>query len=107
MRGPGAFEEALFTGLRLVEGVSLHALREEFAGMVDGMDFRLDGLVEKVGDRVRLTLAGRMVSNEVFGRLLEGGLRWLVEEGFTPMRPKRRVGRCVTTRATADSFGMT
>ena len=68
-----AFEEALFLGLRLVEGVSLRGLRSEFGEMVDEVDFAgMDGLLECAGDRVRLTPAGRMVSNEVFGRLLEG-----------------------------------
>ncbi len=67
-----AFEEALFLGLRLVEGVSLRALRGEFGRMTDEVDFAgMEGSVECVGDRVRLTGAGRMVSNEVFGRLLE------------------------------------
>ena len=67
------FEEAMFLGLRLVEGVSLQQLRAEFGGVVDEIDFgSLDGLLECSGDRVRLTASGRMVSNEVFGRLLEG-----------------------------------
>lgn len=66
-----ALEEALFTGLRLVEGVSLAALRGEFGRLLEEVDFGgMDGLLERDGDRVRLTLAGRMVSNEVFGRLL-------------------------------------
>ena len=68
-----AFEEALFLGLRLVEGVSLDSLRTEFGGMVDWVDFEgLGGLLDCCGNRVRLTAQGRMVSNEVFGRLLEG-----------------------------------
>ena len=66
-----ALEEALFTGLRLVEGVSLTALRREFGPPVEEVDFGgMDGLLERDGDRVRLTPAGRLVSNEVFGRLL-------------------------------------
>ena len=67
-----AFEEALFLGLRLVEGVSLQALRAAFGAIVDAIDFELEGLIERAGDQVRFTAAGRMVSNEVFGRLLEG-----------------------------------
>ena len=67
-----AFEEALFLGLRLVEGVSLTRLRAEFGGLVDPVDFAgLGGLLDVSGDRASLTAAGRMVSNEVFGRLLE------------------------------------
>ena len=66
-----ALEEALFTGLRLVNGVSLAALREEFGELVDEVNFgQMEGLLERDGDWVRLTSAGRLVSNEVFGRLL-------------------------------------
>ena len=72
------FEEALFLGLRLVEGVSLEGLRGEFGGpLVEGMleglgDLREAGLVRVSGDRMWLTGAGRMVSNEVFERVLVG-----------------------------------
>ncbi len=71
-----AFEEALFLGLRLVEGVDLARLRVEFgdelmAGLAAGMDEAQDaGLVERDGDWLRLTSRGRMASNEVFARLL-------------------------------------
>jgi oxygen-independent coproporphyrinogen-3 oxidase len=73
-----AFEESVFLGLRLREGVSAEALRERFGAervaacedavceMVDG------GLMESCDGRWRLTLRGRMVSSEVFGRLLVG-----------------------------------
>jgi oxygen-independent coproporphyrinogen III oxidase len=72
-----AFEESVFLGLRLREGVSIEALRERFGharvaaceeavrDMVEG------GLMRDEGGRWRLTLRGRMVSSEVFGRLLE------------------------------------
>ncbi len=66
-----ALEEALFTGLRLVEGVSLAALREQFGRWVDEVEFGgMDGLLAQNGDRLQLTSAGRLVSNEVFQRLL-------------------------------------
>jgi oxygen-independent coproporphyrinogen-3 oxidase len=71
-----AFEEAAFLGLRLVEGVSFAALRAEFGdvlvdGMMDGLrDAEAAGLLIFDGDRLRLTARGRMVSNEVFERLL-------------------------------------
>jgi oxygen-independent coproporphyrinogen-3 oxidase len=71
-----AFEEALFLGLRLVEGVDLARLRVEFgseliAGLAAGMDEAQEaGLVERDGDWLRLTSRGRMASNEVFERLL-------------------------------------
>ena len=71
------FEEALFLGLRLVEGVSLGRLRGEFGGLVDVVADGVGecvsaGLVEREGDALRLTVRGRMASNEVFGRLLVG-----------------------------------
>ncbi len=71
-----AFEEALFLGLRLNEGVSLHLLRGQFgeAMVQDAMPALLEvreaGLLVLETDRVRLTARGRMVSNEVFSRLL-------------------------------------
>jgi oxygen-independent coproporphyrinogen III oxidase len=71
-----AFEEALFLGLRMNEGVSLRVLRGQFgeAMVQDAMPALLEvreaGLLEMEADRVRLTARGRMVSNEVFSRLL-------------------------------------
>jgi oxygen-independent coproporphyrinogen-3 oxidase len=71
-----AFEEAAFLGLRLVEGISLPELRAEFGdalvdSMMDGLrDSEAAGLVVVDADRLRLTARGRMVSNEVFERLL-------------------------------------
>lgn len=71
-----ALEESLFLGLRLIEGVSLSALKEEFGlGALDGIEAAWDdvieaGLLTRNGDRLSLTPAGRMASNEVFSRLL-------------------------------------
>ena len=73
-----AFEESLFLGLRLNEGVDLSFLRREFgAAMVqDAMaamvEVRDAGLLVLDGDWIRLTARGRLVSNEVFSRLLIG-----------------------------------
>ncbi len=70
------FEEAMFLGLRMNEGVDLEALRAEFGeGLVQGAvvalgDVEEAGLVEREGGWVRLTARGRMASNEVFSRLL-------------------------------------
>ena len=70
------FEEALFLGLRLVEGVSLAALLSEFGServgeMLDGVEEMVEaGLCGVSDERLWLTGAGRMASNEVFGRLL-------------------------------------
>ena len=70
------FEEAMFLGLRMNVGVDLEELRAEFGeGLTRGAvaaltDVEQAGLVEREGSRVRLTARGRMVSNEVFSRLL-------------------------------------
>jgi len=70
-------EEAWFLGLRLNEGVSLAALREEFSSSaVRGFlstisELEDESLITFVGgDRVTLTAQGRLLSNEVFGRFL-------------------------------------
>ena len=71
-----AFEESLFLGLRLVEGVDLNNLRSQFGEVMlqDAMPALLEvrdaGLLELSADRMRLTPQGRLVSNEVFSRLL-------------------------------------
>jgi oxygen-independent coproporphyrinogen III oxidase len=71
-----AFEESLFLGLRLNEGVDLNRLRGQFgdAMLHDAMPALLEvrdaGLLELSPDRMRLTPRGRLVSNEVFSRLL-------------------------------------
>jgi len=60
----------------LNEGVNLNALRDEFgdAMLHDVMPALLEvrdaGLLELSSDRIRLTPLGRLVSNEVFSRLL-------------------------------------
>jgi oxygen-independent coproporphyrinogen-3 oxidase len=70
-----AFEESLFLGLRLNEGVDLNHLRNQFGVMLDDampalIEVRDAGLLELGTDRMRLTSHGRLVSNEVFNRLL-------------------------------------
>ena len=73
-----AFEESLFLGLRLNAGVSLQALRDQFGeamldqALVAMRELRAAGLLALSGDFVALTDRGRMVSNEVFSRLLLG-----------------------------------
>jgi len=64
--------EALFLGMRLMEGVDLRRYRESFG--VDLRDEHADdldrfckaGLVEFDGDLIRLTRTGALLSNEVF-----------------------------------------
>ncbi|WP_158945557.1 radical SAM family heme chaperone HemW [Granulicella sp. S190] len=71
-----AFEESLFLGLRLNEGIDLGVLRREFGErlLLEAMpalnEVRDAGLLEVESDRIRLTAQGRVVSNEVFSRLL-------------------------------------
>jgi oxygen-independent coproporphyrinogen III oxidase len=68
-----AFEEKIFLGLRLSEGVCVQTLPAEFAALVEPAVRELveGGLMSCDGGRWILTLRGRMVSNEVFGRVLE------------------------------------
>ena len=71
-----AFEESMFLGLRMNEGVDMDVLRAEFGeGLMRDAVAAMDdveeaGLVEREGSWVRLTARGRMASNEVFSRLL-------------------------------------
>lgn len=72
-----AFEEAIFLGLRLVEGLRVSELREGFdVAWVEEcsaivQDLAREGLMIVEDGRWKLTGHGRLVSNEVFGRLLE------------------------------------
>ena len=71
-----AFEESLFLGLRLNEGVDLNRLRDQFGDAMIGdampslFEVRDAGLLELNSEWMRLTPRGRLVSNEVFSRLL-------------------------------------
>ena len=71
-----AFEETLFLGLRLNEGVDFDGLRLKFgeAMLREAMpalrEVRDAGLLELTPNTMRLTPHGRLLSNEVFSRLL-------------------------------------
>lgn len=71
-----AFEESMFLGLRLNEGLSVERLRERFpATWVQDCEERVgclarEGLMLVEGGRWTLTRRGRLVSSEVFGELL-------------------------------------
>jgi oxygen-independent coproporphyrinogen-3 oxidase len=73
-----AFEESMFLGLRLNEGVAVSALREQFtSAWVNDCADRIamlarEGLMSADAGRWRLTQRGRLVSSEVFGELLAG-----------------------------------
>jgi oxygen-independent coproporphyrinogen-3 oxidase len=72
-----AFEETLFLGLRMNEGVSISSLRQSFPrGLVASCEeaareLMEEGLLAERDGHWRLTLRGRLVSNDVFGHLLE------------------------------------
>ncbi len=74
-RGRRAFE-ALFAGLRLAEGVDLQALRARYGDAFVPPDdacigaLAETGLLELSPGRLRLTRRGRLVSNEIFERLM-------------------------------------
>lgn len=72
-----AFEETVFLGLRLVEGLETDRLLgfpcewvEEFAAAAEEMV--RGGMMWRERERLGLTLRGRLVSSEVFGELLAG-----------------------------------
>ncbi len=79
VRGDEAFEEAVFLGLRLNEGDGVGSLGGGVGawlvtGLVDGLaEMREAGLVGVDGERVWLTGRGRLLSNEVFERVLVAG----------------------------------
>jgi oxygen-independent coproporphyrinogen-3 oxidase len=73
-----AWEESIFLGLRLIDGVSIHALRQDYpAAWVDAFveasrTLAAAGFMTVTQDRVALTRAGRIVSSSIFGELLAG-----------------------------------
>jgi oxygen-independent coproporphyrinogen-3 oxidase len=71
-----ALEETFFLGLRLTRGVDLKAVSARLGVDAEGMfgdtirDLESSGMLERQGDMVRLTPAGRLLSNEVFERFI-------------------------------------
>lgn len=71
-----AFEESVFLGLRMLDGIDERDLRAVFGDRVEGValaaeELRAEGLMDVSEGRWRLTRRGQLVSNDVFGRLLE------------------------------------
>jgi oxygen-independent coproporphyrinogen-3 oxidase len=71
--GREAFEETVFLGLRMCEGVDLAGLRRDWVVEFEAAARELvrEGLMAQDEGRWKLTLQGRLLSNDVFGRLLE------------------------------------
>lgn len=71
-----AFEESVFLGLRLNEGVTVGRLKGQFPqAWIDDCDQRVhqlarDGLMRVDDGRWKLTTRGRLLSSEIFGELL-------------------------------------
>lgn len=71
-----AFEESVFLGLRLREGISVAQLSERFPGdWIDECNERVqqlagEGMMSALDERWKLTTRGRLVSSEIFGELL-------------------------------------
>jgi oxygen-independent coproporphyrinogen-3 oxidase len=68
-----AFEESVFLGLRLCEGLNVTGLKRKFVMECEESirELAAEGLMEVDEGRWKLTQRGRLVSNEVFGRVLE------------------------------------
>ena len=76
--GAQALEESFFLGLRLNRGVDLAPLRSRFGVLVEAYasvldEFLSDGLLKRNGGQFQLTPRGRLLSNEVFQRLIDLG----------------------------------
>ena len=73
-----AWEETIFLGLRLTDGLSASALRSTHpspwvnALLASAWELQKQGLMQVTGDRIALTHRGRLVSSSIFGELLAG-----------------------------------
>ena len=96
-----AEDEAFFLGLRLNRGIDLRAISEEFgeiaivkrAPILDALTEL--GLLEPVGQNIRLTDRGRLLSNEVFERLM------LSDPATEPVTPAQAPLTILPTRGPA------
>lgn len=74
----GEWEETIFLGLRLNEGVSVADLHNSFphtwvnAFHTRSLELQQEGLMRVAGDRISLTESGRILSSSIFGELLAG-----------------------------------
>jgi oxygen-independent coproporphyrinogen-3 oxidase len=71
-----AWEETVFLGLRLMEGLSIDEVRAAHpaswvnALIAQASDLQKQGMMQVNGDRVMLTHRGRLLSSSIFGELL-------------------------------------
>ena len=71
-----AWEETVFLGLRLIEGLSVSEVRVAHPGswvnalIAQAGDLQKQGLMQVTGDRITLTHRGRLLSSSIFGELL-------------------------------------
>jgi len=76
-----ALEETYFLGLRLTRGVELKAVSAGFGVDAESTfreiirELESSGMLEHRGDAVRLTAAGRLLSNEVFQRFINAPVK--------------------------------
>lgn len=76
LSAPVRLEEALFMGLRMVQGVSLSELNERFGVdilsiyKVEIADLRQRGMLQRDGDRMALTSYGMRFGNEAFAAFI-------------------------------------
>ena len=73
-----ALEESLFLGLRLNRGINLEQLRSQFGEQLNQYaaifaELISCGLLERNGDSLQLTPRGRLLSNEVFEKVINEG----------------------------------
>lgn len=71
-----SWEETMFLGLRLADGVDWRRVKDLGGGFADGCESSMremvdEGLLEWQGERIRLTRRGMLLSNEVFQRFIQ------------------------------------
>jgi oxygen-independent coproporphyrinogen III oxidase len=74
-----ALEEEFFLGLRLNRGVDMKTIVERYGRTVDVLQFQIEdlitsGLLQRNASTISLNDRGRLLSNEVFERLIASGV---------------------------------
>jgi coproporphyrinogen III oxidase-like Fe-S oxidoreductase len=77
-------EEEFFLGLRLNQGIDMEAIRVRLGAELpieipEAVECSIeDGLLSWSGERLQLTARGRLLSNEVFGRLIDSSPKMFI-----------------------------